>query len=398
MDKKLVTTLRGHEWTPTQLEFVYLPSTTGYEKNGDVVALLVPTLVSCDERGNLVWWDLNTRRPLYCWKAHDGSVLSLRQLGIVWEDDVPRIGKDFGKILTHGKDGFVRITQLFELQDPNRPAAGFNYTMPVSKKIVSDKEAPPLTFELPVNVLNFCNVDVNSRGWLVTPATQEAEGMDLYLIEPTLTRPIHNYKQNGKTGIIMKFLWMDDSRLLVGYESGLVVVLEIGDAFEVREVFRTQVLEPHTVTCLSYDSQRLRAFVASTGSQIADIDCALNEVQVHNLKHKGVSSIACNPAAAAVGMATWDGYFRAYSYAKNFEFCFKMKRTTPVVGAEEDPQTQRAMAVAFSRRQASPTSTTGLVYQNGVSKNIIRRNRHELVNGEWMVVGFEDGRLGLYSV
>lgn len=401
MEKQFVSTLRGHEVGLQHLEFVYLPSTTGYQKNTDVVPLMVPTLVSCDESGNAIWWDLNTRRPLYCWKAHDGTILTLKQLGISWKDMVPTITDDFGKLLTHGKDGIIKIIQLFELQDSNRPTAGFKYSIPLSKKLTFDNEAPPCIFELPVNVLNFCNVDASSNNWLITPATTDAEGWDLYLIDKAnLERPIHNHKSDLKTGIVMKFQWIDSNRLIIGYESGLITIIEITDEFKVKEIFSSDALSPNPITSITHDSDNQRIFVSSTGSQIADIDYALNDIQIHSVKHKGVNYIDCNSSLKILGVITWDGYFRVYSYEKNFEFIFKIKRTTPSVTGTDgaEPITQRALTLKLSERQFSPSSTSSLVYQNGVSKNIIRRNRHELVNKQWMVVGFEDGRLALYTV
>lgn len=399
MEKQFISTLRGHESSLQILQFVYLPSTTGYAKNNSVIPLMVPTLMSSDENGNVIWWDLNTRRPLYCWKAHDGSILSVKQLGIIWNGETPSITKDFGKILTHGKDGFIRITQLFELDDLEKPTAGFKYTVPLSKKLSFDNPSPPNTFELPVNVLNFCNVDITSKGWLITPATVDAEGWDLYLINgPKLTRPIHNHKLTIKTGIIMKFQWIDLNRLVIGYESGLVIIIEINDKFEIRELFNSDLLTPDPITSISIDDENHRVFVSTTGAKIGVIDYELNEIQIQNVKHKGVNYIDCNSSTMILGIITWDGYFRVYSYVKNFEFLFKIKRTTPSITADDDPITQRALTMQFSRRQFSPSSAHDLIYQNGVSKNIIKRNRHELVNKQWMVIGFEDGRLGLYTI
>lgn len=390
MQKELVATLRGHSAGIVGTSFFYMPSQTAYTVGTETVPLLTPTLVSCDESGGLIWWDLHTRRPLYCWQACEGSVLSVQQLGISWIQDKPVLGDRFGQLLVHGKDGMIKIFQLFYPTD-----VGFTYGVRLQKKLDFANECPNVVYELPCNVLNFCNVAMQDD-FLVTPATVDAQGFDLYEIKgKDLKRKVANYQYaRVKTGIVMKFQWLNESELVVGYESGLSVVFNVefsGENATVNERYSFDQLCPDPVTSIASNATDI--FISSAGSSVMQIATHSGEAKIHNIKHKGVNYMCLEETSHILNVATWDGYIRIYKYDPEFEFVSKIRRTSASIASEGI----RGMTVSTSMCQKN-VNTSDLVYLNGMSKNIIRRNTNEKNVKQWMVIGFDDGRLGLYSI
>lgn len=170
------------------------------------------SLISADSHGWVVWWNVATKRPIALWQAHSGQVLTVKSTP--WG------------LLTHGRDSCIRI---WDLTDP----AKLNSSL---AQIGQEDVVTPQKVEIPVNALNFCNVDVFDD-WLVTPSSTDSEKLDIYKLSPpevkpfSFSRALHSFpnKENfghaGKRegdGIIMKLRFLNKSLLFVGYESGCI--------------------------------------------------------------------------------------------------------------------------------------------------------------------------------
>lgn len=143
--------LRFHKSPVSALEPFYLPSP--FVVNGE--PLLLASLVSADENGWVVWWDLGTKRPLGTWRAHESTIVTVQQMGIHWDADVPQLHRNtFGKLLTHGRDNCVRIWDLFRVSSFS--SMDWNLCKVLHK--TRDTARNPDVYEIPVNALNFCNV------------------------------------------------------------------------------------------------------------------------------------------------------------------------------------------------------------------------------------------------
>lgn len=474
IEKKLQTTLRLHSAPITCIEPFYLPSTITYSTKNDIGInkenlIFNQSLLTADESGLIIWWNLSTHRPLGIWKAHDDSILTVQQLGVKWDTDnkhnfnIPEISKSYGQLLTHSKDGTIKIWNLINLFNIDDMKSGFTYSCFLKKKLITSDEnakyiSPPLLFEMPVNTLNFSNVELNFIGLLLTPATTESEGWDLYKIDLDqpeeylkLKRLIQNHKVNlsssieelndqgdpdnesnvftkrGNTGVIMKFCWIDSNRFIVGYESGDLIGFQIisnleGDNsnFKAKKFLHIKNLDGNPITSIVIDRVNNKILCSSTGSKICIIDLSNSDYKskIFETKHKGIGDISCDPYTKSVGIVTWDGYTRIYEEDKEniLKFDFKMRRQLPAISNSKEIvdnqngevsqinnlQTQRANKLKFTEKQMDPylnkDSAINIMYNNGRSKNVIKKNREEMFGERWLFVGYQDGKVSMYSI
>lgn len=248
---KQVFTLRGHLSSTTCVISINDPLNETY------------TILSSDSKGWVIWWNLRNKRPIGTWKAHDSSILTLKQLSN-------------GYLLTHGKDSEIKIWDIFSFKAFNvsTPMEKFNeakyFNVDESEAEIQLRRELESTFplpqfvSLPVNSLNFCNVELLDDHHLITPSTQSSENFDVYSIfkdstgdtlgdQLNLKRVIANldpyslYKKTLKKeenidfeinlkdehtkrdtfGIMMKILAVGHNTFFIGYESGHIVGLSI---------------------------------------------------------------------------------------------------------------------------------------------------------------------------
>lgn len=470
IEKSLLATLRAHSSPITCIEPFYVPSTITYTFFDDASTeypLLSPSVITADESGLIIWWNLSTRRPLGVWQAHTDSILTVQQLGITWDSNnshdfnIPKISETYGQLLTHSKDGTIKIWKMINLIDNHSVKSGFTYSCLLKKKINSTTDGssvptPPLLYELPVNAMNFANVDMNSHGVLITPATTDSEGWDLYKIKLTetlehmkLRRLIQNYQpkvqstekvveiqdadesessdltKRGRLGVIMKVAWIDSTHFLVGYENGNVIGYELNQdiadsTYKAKICFHNKDLEGNAITIICHDKINSKVLCSSTGSKISiiNVNSEMYESQIFETKHKGINSIDCDSFTNSVGIVTWDGYTRMYDYdqEKVLKFCFKMRRQLPAISNSKEMvdnengdimqtnglQTQRASILRFTKKQIDPREVKiagiNIIYNNGRSKNIVRRNKEEIFGERWLFIGYQDGKVAMYSI
>lgn len=259
---ELKSTLRGHQTSVTALEFFHVPNTYTAENQ-----LLTTTILSGDESGTIVWWDLITRRPIVKWKAHDNNILSIKQLGLRWEllkhDEngkkdclVPRLGQFFGMLITHSRDNTLKIWNLAQYVDSITAKRDSALQKTVEGKFEVEAEdgyakLEPVHSE-PINSLNFCNVDVFDNkfcslnkvngDYFDINEIKYDEATEKYYLDPQyqgidpkilLKNTTINYnnkeekKELQKLGIIMKLLWISETSLYIGFESGHIISVNI---------------------------------------------------------------------------------------------------------------------------------------------------------------------------
>ncbi|AWU76641.1 uncharacterized protein C5L36_0C05670 [Pichia kudriavzevii] len=459
-NKSLLATLRLHSSPITCIENFYIPSSLTYINEDDSKSIIFnPTVITADESGLIVWWNLITCRPFGVWKAHNDSVLTVKQLGIKWtqnseESDFtsPITYDSYGQLLTHSKDGSVKIWKLLDVT--SKENLEFTYTGLLKKKVTTEDEmksvTPPKLFEMPVNTLNFANIDINIENFLITPSTIDSDGFDIYQIDlnmrrehEKLKRVVHDYKLSTPDsevkiteieddqispmdftrrcglGVIMKIKWLDTNTFIIGYESGQIVVYEFakdeGD-FKVKNIFSDASLIGNAITALTFDAMNKKILFGSTGSEVAIMNLDDHQVKTFCTKHKGINDIDTDSSKNTVSLITWDGYTRIYNYDENdvLKFVMKMRRQVPTISTSQEAvdeqnngivessnmQRQRANVLKFTEKQLDPSTNKNIEveYSNGRSKNIIRRNREKIFSSRYLFVGYQDGKVAVYTI
>ncbi|KAF3984908.1 hypothetical protein FT663_02548 [Candidozyma haemuli var. vulneris] len=229
-------------------------------------------LVSADRDGWVVVWNLETKRPSGFWKAHDGQIITV-------------INTELG-LLTQGRDSAIRIWNMEGL------------AVETDLALLGREGLPKPKFdEVPVNSLNFCNVDYTG-GLLATVATTDSEKFDIYELSApgkpfSLNRVVQGFsvgngsvdetKRDGE-GIIMKLRFVGSSLLFVGYESGTVKGFKIHDQSSIRssaseslvlnkdlkltEVFSYSGHAPQPVLSLEFDTEEQKLYTGSASKKL----------------------------------------------------------------------------------------------------------------------------------
>lgn len=252
-------------------------------------------LVSADRDGWVVVWSLVTKRPLGFWKAHDGQIITL-------------INTPHG-LLTHGRDSAIRFWNTEGLAVETDLAYMGRDGLP-----------KPKYEEIPVNALNFCNVDYID-GRLATASTTDSENFDIYELaapgEPWgLSRVVQGFsvgtgavdetKRDGQ-GIIMKLRFVGRSLLFVGYELGTVKGFRLTDEskstalatellvlnkdLKVTEVFSYNGHSPQPVLSIEYAGEKLYTGSASKKLIVVSIGELLKERSSEPVKVKNEPSV-----------------------------------------------------------------------------------------------------------
>ncbi|PSN61882.1 WD40 repeat-like protein [Corynespora cassiicola Philippines] len=94
-------------------------------------------LLTGDADGWVVYWRLESKRPLAVWRAHDATILGTAE----WPSD---------RLITHGRDNTLRIWQLRATDEDV-----FSTVLPADGASLH-RPKPWLLHTLPVNTLNFC--------------------------------------------------------------------------------------------------------------------------------------------------------------------------------------------------------------------------------------------------
>lgn len=271
---ELRSILRGHEYPVVSIEYFYFSS--NIDKS-----IYTPTLLTFDEKGYMIWWDIMVlRRPIIKLRVHTNSLLSAKQLGIAWytaeyenpegsEQDTesnhlrkvlaPKLINKVHNLksshlqrflVTHARDNLLKIWDMYEI-----------YQNQENKEI---DHLPIL--EENVNSVNFCNIDVcedqliclNTLNgeffdiWKISNDVQDGkhslllekrfESIDVSILLRIQKKITFDNKNNAtgymgafdeilpkksKLGIIMKLKYLNPSTVLVGFENGWIIALHI---------------------------------------------------------------------------------------------------------------------------------------------------------------------------
>ncbi|KAK9457099.1 WD40 repeat-like protein [Dipodascopsis uninucleata] len=367
-------TLRGHYCAITQIN--YHPSNV--------------YLISGDEEGWCIFWSLTTRRPQGVWRAHDGSILTVKWLSVEL-------------LLTHARDNKIYVWRLHN--------ANLRNELPSSSSKSQDWNNPWLVASLDVNALNFCSVACQGDNTIAVPGTLDSDTIDIYEILPQLSRRYKAISAGFKTGmrnsIVMAILLHDDI-LIGGYESGHVVVFLLLE----HGYTKLYACKAHTqpVLSLALNSSDLTFISTGADSSIAKhplrprlpkdrIGGSCNEesfksdpLDVVNIHHTGISSADIRDDQKIFAVACWDGFVRVFTY-----------KTFKLLASFNGGRQQGITCVSFGRtllEANTDDSRHSLQFSINRDTNSLILSRQELKakTTHWIAVGGKDGRIGLWNI
>ncbi|QHS76803.1 Asa1p [Saccharomyces paradoxus] len=215
-------TLRYHKKGITALQVIKAPSVSN-----------VPVLLSGDNHGYFVMWNLVTKRPITCTQIEGNPhIIAFR-----WVEST-------AVLCILSKDSMLRMFKLEE-------SALRSIDLVKKPNQANKTEDPQWTqiYEMPINTLNFANFIIeaqvkpkkDNRDYrLICCHTDDSESIDIYrIIEDStfkLKRPFSNINfpkylkkqdflqipKNSKFGIIMRFARLNDV-IFLGFENGFIV-------------------------------------------------------------------------------------------------------------------------------------------------------------------------------
>ncbi|RUS21038.1 hypothetical protein BC937DRAFT_93786, partial [Endogone sp. FLAS-F59071] len=270
-----------------------------------------------DADGQVLVWDLKTRRTTVKWKAHKDSVLSIQEWGA-------------NRLITHGRDNNIHVWDCTNLE--------------------SLTSGNPL-FSLPVNALNFCKFSTCSPEnddddlLIAVPSILDSSMIDIFSLRhqtrlwahiglppfPESSSPPS--EQPAKAGLCMalRLFWRDKQLyLLAGYENGGLAFWRLqkgetiveGEGTDARRVVvkdgvREKVWEvkEHKEVVLAIDVSPDMCHALSTSADDKIVKYSLydnpssNEIIAGSvtLKHPGVSDVRIRSDGRIFATGGWDG-------------------------------------------------------------------------------------------
>lgn len=217
-------TLRYHKSRVTVLKFIQLPQD-----------FVLPTLVSGDASGQLVLWDLATRRPITTYSIEKSPEI----VAVQYLDDY--------LLAILSKDHKLHILKVHK-EDAT-----------VMKRQSSSFELPPAyslqeCYHVPINTLNFANFLLQNLGdslyRLICCNTQDSDSIDIYTFHLSDLHSLRRIRKGvnfyeiirellskseaervNKLGIVMKFTQCNDI-IYCGLESGYIIGFKMHDNLE----------------------------------------------------------------------------------------------------------------------------------------------------------------------
>lgn len=362
------------------------------------------TLVSGDENGWIIQWNMFTRRPTGVWRGHQERIISI-------------IAIDAGHLLTHGRDSRIRIWQM---NDQKSLSSELNFR--------DENEYPMPTFhEIAVNSLNFCNVSYWENR-LVTPATLNSETVDVYLVfvdgefKPRrLVKLFDGFKVVGTKdndgfgglefeeepdpgkrdgfGIVMRLHVVGKNEFVVGYENGVVLGVlmdDSGSQLTLNFVENSMVPNPVTWMGLSISDRKILTY-GSTTKKLCIYWCDSNSKKILDVGNSGIQLVCMaleSPLLLVVGF--WNGLIRAIN-SSDGSTVFKLSRKVPMI---ETVETNVGREQTEMPRASPYIKMTGMV---PIAKITATGNNSSVINyrtrvrmktdGERLVVTYEDGSI-----
>ncbi|OBA18962.1 WD40 repeat-like protein [Metschnikowia bicuspidata var. bicuspidata NRRL YB-4993] len=385
-------------------------------------------LVSSDRDGFIIIWNLTSRRPMALWRAHDGHILTLK---------LSPMG-----LISHGRDSMIRIWDLSleylktcseNMSDIAALGAKLNPLLP-----------QPIHAEIPVNALNFCNVDF-CDGMMITPATVDSDNFDIYEVSDpfglfnfkrvlqnisplSLLRSEHlieeigasqHQDKRGGNGVIMRTLFVERSLFFVGYESGAIYGFSIEqnnhDKASVKErsiifkdcnlsiVFSLHEHNPLPILSLVLNSATSELYTGSASKKLIcynvrnllDIKFKQDEntsnFTPHNLRHYGIQCIQITNKMILTGF--WDGVIKGFT--NDFEEATRLERKEESIRPEHDGEISKPAKKSICMEIWAPCFQNSSVSCFNGRKNTLRR----AATGKdtLLFVGYGDGLITAFK-
>ncbi|KAL1597792.1 Astra associated protein 1 Asa1 [Paraconiothyrium brasiliense] len=213
-------------------------------------------LLTGDADGWVVFWKLETKRPLAVWKAHDAAILGTAEWGPA-------------KIITHGRDNTLRIWQL------RGGDAAYSTVLPADGAD-THRPKPWLLHTLPVNTLNFCaftmcyqrgdigafapSTTVSDEAIYIAVPGRDDKKAEVYQFPEEKLLCVVPRIDTAETGMVMavKLVHHQPSNnvlVITGYEGGFTAVhLVPRNPKEIGLAETIYLSQPHTQPILSVDA------------------------------------------------------------------------------------------------------------------------------------------------
>lgn len=407
-------TLRNHTAAVTQLLVV-----PNYPDENNIQTDLIPKLVSADEVGTILVWDMLTRRPIKSISIPSGASIV----------DIQLLANKY--LVCLSKDYTLRILDWFDL-----------------------KEKP--LFEMNVNTMNFANftISIDEKEENLTLCccnTQDSEAIDVYQINiktSKLTRLFNHVdfysiikdnlsitlgkKLPDKLGMIMKFTQdLSSNTIFIGFESGILIGFLI-DSDLLKIVYLSTYHFPEPILDLqcvfgSGHSKVSGALISSsTNNIIAKHSYPVSDIITNRVKENHIyksSNLAPTfPKAMEVKgtkiahiaefesyliWATWGGK----TFVKNTttDKILKYKRGKGSIRPNESPQGSISQNQNENKELKYVKIGSMAVLQSnhsavGGMKSLVVMNRSnqrrlkEFISHSWCFVGYNDGTISLYQI
>lgn len=405
-------------------------------------------VITADENGWIIIWNLLNHRPRGCWKGHDNSIISMKVLP-----------QDY--LFTHSKDGEVRFWLIndFELEKVSKdlPDVSFNTINMLQTKefqTLLTKYPQPSFDSIPVNNLNYCNIDFNvATNLLVTPATLDANNFDIYRVnyekEFNLSRLVQNFdpwplvkkltlaqefgtdpngaedieevnetKRDG-LGIMMKIKFITTDVFFVGYESGHILGFRLQDPqysstntstkyskdrliinkdMKVTLIYVNEFHTPNPILTMEYFNSTLMVGATLKVLSVHNIDKYVNgdlspavdsNINTFNLKYAGIQSIQFHDNKYIIGF--WNGMIKTFDLTFNqvHRFHLKLPNLAPLESNEANTQKNIESNVKLSVLKSINVSSENQPQRSKYKLMVIRKK----LKGSLLMAGYNDGKL-----
>ncbi|KAI8344369.1 WD40-repeat-containing domain protein [Chlamydoabsidia padenii] len=245
-------------------------------------------IVSCDAGGKVIVWLFQTRRPIFQWKAHSASCLSVH----VYNQN---------KLISQGRDDMIHVWELdFDTQ-----------------------QAPRIIYSLPYYSLNFCQLSlyqVKGDTLICFPSKGDTPLVDIFnLDKQTWALQSIGDQDNDRRRLCMTVQFIHHNqhqvvRLLVGYESGHVVLWQCHlESKDINLLWQAH-LHDKPVLCLKGTFDGGYALCGSVDDQIVKLDLENGQI-IKKIKAKkpGTASVAIRNDNKIWATGGYDGRIRVYS-------------------------------------------------------------------------------------
>lgn len=389
--------LRGHTASVHSLQF--------YKKNA--------FLISGDSEGWIVAWSLTSKRSMACWRAHEGSILGIKE----WDSSV----------ITHGRDHKLRVWQLTnasldgETLDSGLPAEGGPHGI--------RRREPWLLHSLDMSALNFCafalcpafnaddrNVAVG-QVTIAVPDALDSGGIDFFHLPSERRVSVLEADPQIKTGMVMAlnlFHHPQTATMMVvsGYEDGHTFVHRQKSVPAPEEKWiweKILVSQPHSQPVLSLDVGPSKDFyfTSSADAVIAKLaipsshlvsDPEVKPARINNTRHAGQQDLTLRNDGKIFATAGWDARIRVYSAKTLQELavlkwhqdgCYSVAFADifPLDALEGCSESGGDQALAASKK-STDSALEVIKYQRSMKS----RTTH------WLAAGGKDGKISLWDM